>query len=343
MEKQPSHDEEDEEENDDDDDDDDDEDEDDDEFLEPGDDLPSESTSLPLIDLVDSVAEASNVETSIVTSSNVETVTSVGVPLPGNTVVMTTEGIAASSFEETTSDVDTTSGVSDIEGVGDNRSIYRLMKRQFFNEFENQFQVLTSPGLATTADGGVASSSGVEKNEESPATPTNDLSAAQVPSTADGVNDMVEVPNITTPQKRIWRKTGTFSRPSDHVFDDFRGVDMDIGDDDDDDDDDDDEDDDDDDEEEDDLGYDIDLESDDECLDHRPLRKRIWDDEVVLKRQFSALIPAFDPRPGRNNVAHTTDIEITAPTANCWEVRYVTSGQCSNRPLLEEIRVRPMI
>ena len=63
----------------------------------------------------------------------------------------------------------------------------------------------------------------------------------QVPSTADDSNnDMVEVPNITTPQKRIWRKTGgTFSRPSDHVFDDFRGVDMDIGDDDDDDDDDD--------------------------------------------------------------------------------------------------------
>lgn len=29
---------------------------------------------------------------------------------------------------------------------------------------------------------------------------------------------------------------------------------------------------------------------------------RNWDDEFVLKRQFAALIPAFDPRPGRTNV-----------------------------------------
>lgn len=31
-------------------------------------------------------------------------------------------------------------------------------------------------------------------------------------------------------------------------------------------------------------------------------KRRAWDDEFVLKRQFSALIPAFDPRPGRTNV-----------------------------------------
>ncbi len=32
----------------------------------------------------------------------------------------------------------------------------------------------------------------------------------------------------------------------------------------------------------------------------RPLR--VWDEDFVLKRQFAALIPAFDPRPGRTNV-----------------------------------------
>lgn len=29
---------------------------------------------------------------------------------------------------------------------------------------------------------------------------------------------------------------------------------------------------------------------------------RNWDDEFVLKHQLPALIPAFDPRPGRTNV-----------------------------------------
>ncbi len=42
-------------------------------------------------------------------------------------------------------------------------------------------------------------------------------------------------------------------------------------------------------------------------------RRRTWDDEFVLKRQFSALIPAFDPRPGRTNVNQTQDFEITPP------------------------------
>ncbi|XP_075469294.1 E3 ubiquitin-protein ligase HECTD1 isoform X9 [Ascaphus truei] len=42
-------------------------------------------------------------------------------------------------------------------------------------------------------------------------------------------------------------------------------------------------------------------------------RRRTWDDDYVLKRQFSALVPAFDPRPGRTNVQQTTDLEIPAP------------------------------
>lgn len=36
-----------------------------------------------------------------------------------------------------------------------------------------------------------------------------------------------------------------------------------------------------------------------------PRSRRPWDDDFVLKRQFSALIPAFDPRPGRTNLNQT--------------------------------------
>ena len=46
-------------------------------------------------------------------------------------------------------------------------------------------------------------------------------------------------------------------------------------------------------------------------------RRRTWDDEHVLKRQFSALVPAFDPRPGRTNIAQTQDIVIPAPGKTC--------------------------
>ncbi|CAG9766512.1 unnamed protein product [Ceutorhynchus assimilis] len=42
-------------------------------------------------------------------------------------------------------------------------------------------------------------------------------------------------------------------------------------------------------------------------------KRRSWDDEYVVKRQFSALIPAFDPRPGRTNINQTSDLDIPAP------------------------------
>lgn len=48
-------------------------------------------------------------------------------------------------------------------------------------------------------------------------------------------------------------------------------------------------------------------------MELRSERKKTWDDEYVLKRQFSALIPAFDPRPGRTNVNQIEDIEIPPP------------------------------
>nr|CAI5854600.1 unnamed protein product [Callosobruchus analis] len=50
-----------------------------------------------------------------------------------------------------------------------------------------------------------------------------------------------------------------------------------------------------------------------ESFDTKPTKRRSWDDEYVLKRQFSALIPAFDPRPGRTNVNQTTDLEVPPP------------------------------
>lgn len=50
-----------------------------------------------------------------------------------------------------------------------------------------------------------------------------------------------------------------------------------------------------------------------EDLEMRGERRKTWDDEYVLKRQFSALIPAFDPRPGRTNVNQTQDFEIPTP------------------------------
>lgn len=46
---------------------------------------------------------------------------------------------------------------------------------------------------------------------------------------------------------------------------------------------------------------------------HYDHQRRMWDDDLVLKCQHNALVPAFDPRPGRTNVQQTQDIEIPAP------------------------------
>ncbi|XP_049867951.1 E3 ubiquitin-protein ligase Ufd4 isoform X3 [Pectinophora gossypiella] len=45
-------------------------------------------------------------------------------------------------------------------------------------------------------------------------------------------------------------------------------------------------------------------------------QRRPWDDDFVLKRQFSALIPAFDPRPGRTNLNQTVDLDIPLEEAS---------------------------
>ncbi|XP_035704354.1 E3 ubiquitin-protein ligase HECTD1 [Folsomia candida] len=54
-------------------------------------------------------------------------------------------------------------------------------------------------------------------------------------------------------------------------------------------------------------------EADEDCFEVRSGKRRSWDDEFVLKRQFSALIPAFDPRPGRTNVNQISEVEVPAP------------------------------
>jgi len=53
-----------------------------------------------------------------------------------------------------------------------------------------------------------------------------------------------------------------------------------------------------------------------DCFETRSGKRRSWDDEFVLKRQFSALIPAFDPRPGRTNVNQISELEVPPPVAD---------------------------
>lgn len=49
---------------------------------------------------------------------------------------------------------------------------------------------------------------------------------------------------------------------------------------------------------------------------HYDHQRRMWDDDLILKCTHSALVPAFDPRPGRTNVQPTQDIEIPVPDPN---------------------------
>ena len=43
--------------------------------------------------------------------------------------------------------------------------------------------------------------------------------------------------------------------------------------------------------------------------------RRSWEEDYVLKQAFSALVPAFDPRPGRSNVSQIQDFEVPPPGA----------------------------
>ena len=41
--------------------------------------------------------------------------------------------------------------------------------------------------------------------------------------------------------------------------------------------------------------------------------RRSLEEEHTLKQSFSALVPAFDPRPGRTNISQTQDFHVPAP------------------------------
>ena len=70
-------------------------------------------------------------------------------------------------------------------------------------------------------------------------------------------------------------------------------------------------------------------------------RRKAWDDEHVLKRKFSALIPAFDPRPGRTNVPQTSDIEVAPPAVVALEDD--PSSVVSASPPPEEGKASPLL
>ncbi|XP_060789893.1 E3 ubiquitin-protein ligase HECTD1 isoform X4 [Neoarius graeffei] len=80
------------------------------------------------------------------------------------------------------------------------------------------------------------------------------------------------------------------------------------------------------------LGYHVHIHREEEEYETKGGRRRTWDDDFVLKRQFSALVPAFDPRPGRTNVQQTTDLEIPTPGTPRSEV--LEEVECAPSPHL---------
>ncbi|KAK6479086.1 E3 ubiquitin-protein ligase HECTD1-like isoform X1 [Huso huso] len=83
------------------------------------------------------------------------------------------------------------------------------------------------------------------------------------------------------------------------------------------------------------LGFHININREEEEYETKGGRRRTWDDDFVLKRQFSALVPAFDPRPGRTNVQQTTDLEIPPPGTPRSEV--LEEVECAPSPHLSLI------
>ena len=41
--------------------------------------------------------------------------------------------------------------------------------------------------------------------------------------------------------------------------------------------------------------------------------RRSWEEDYVLKQSFPALVPAFDPRPGRSNISQIQNFEVPPP------------------------------
>ena len=69
-------------------------------------------------------------------------------------------------------------------------------------------------------------------------------------------------------------------------------------------------------------------------LQHRnsSSRRKTWDEEHVIKRKFSALIPAFDPRPGRTNINQTSDLDIALPSNESPEAKETANTDQRSTP-----------
>ena len=81
-------------------------------------------------------------------------------------------------------------------------------------------------------------------------------------------------------------------------------------------------------------------------IDSEDYRKN-WDDDHILKHQFDALIPAFDPRPGRINIPQTTEIAAPPPDftmnsrSECDDVgeRLLLYLRCTSIPEIDKIEI----
>jgi len=70
-------------------------------------------------------------------------------------------------------------------------------------------------------------------------------------------------------------------------------------------------------------------------------KRKNWNDEYVLKRNYAELIPAFDPRPGRTNMNQTVDLEIQEPSSltSCIKKRRESSISTGNSKNSQSSRI----
>jgi len=70
-------------------------------------------------------------------------------------------------------------------------------------------------------------------------------------------------------------------------------------------------------------------------------RRKTWDEEHVIKRKFSALIPAFDPRPGRTNINQTSDLDIALPAVPSLNSEVDAGQTLQENNIIEASRTSP--
>ncbi|XP_065182623.1 E3 ubiquitin-protein ligase HECTD1-like [Sycon ciliatum] len=62
--------------------------------------------------------------------------------------------------------------------------------------------------------------------------------------------------------------------------------------------------------------------------------QRHWEEDIVLCRHYASLLPTFDPRPGRTNVAQTQDLDVPPPGTPDDTLDQLRLNRASNRPQL---------